>query len=385
MGSVMKVLTGILGVLAVIACLTTIGIIGYTVIGGGGSQKTADSVKTDSAQEPDIMEAPSLAPVPTILPEQTGSTDQTPSDISGDTEKHSPSTATDHVHDYKESVEKKATCYQSGKLKYTCDICGDVYYVDTPSTGHVAEDNWETVREATADKEGLKVKKCIYCDEVVAQEVVSYKGTSASATPHVHDYIASVEREPTCVLAGLRKYTCSCGSFYTEPIPAMGHIATDWTVAEAATEKQSGTEQRTCTVCGVVLDTRSIPPVTPSASPTATAAATPSASAGTSASPAATAAATTSPSASPTPTATPHVHNYTSYVLQEANCTQPGIRSYVCSCGSTYAEQIPVDPNRHNYRAVVIPPTATSAGYTLYRCTRCNDTYMDNYTQPTGQ
>ena len=182
MGSVMKVLTGILGVLAVIACLTTIGIIGYTVIGGGGSQKTADSVKTDSAQEPDIMEAPSLAPVPTILPEQTGSTDQTPSDISGDTEKHSPSTATDHVHDYKESVEKKATCYQSGKLKYTCDICGDVYYVDTPSTGHVAEDNWETVREATADKEGLKVKKCIYCDEVVAQEVVPYKGTSASAT-----------------------------------------------------------------------------------------------------------------------------------------------------------------------------------------------------------
>ena len=383
MGSVMKVLTGILGVLAVIACLTTIGIIGYTVIGSGGSQKTADSVKTDSAQEADIMDAPSLAPVPTILPDQTGSTGQIPSDPSGDTEKHSPSTATDHVHDYKETVEKKATCYQSGKLKYTCDICGDVYYVDTPSTGHVAEDNWETVREATADKEGLRVKKCIYCDEVVAQEVVPYKGSSAAATFHGHDDIASVEREPTCVLAGLRKYTGSCGSFYTEPIPAMGHIATDWTVAEAATEKQSGTEQRTCTVCGVVLDTRSIPPVTPSASPSPTAS--PTASAGTSASPAATATASPSASPSPTPTATPHVHNYTSYVLQEANCTQPGIRSYVCSCGSTYAEQIPVDPNKHNYRSVVIPPTATSAGYTLYRCTRCNDTYMDNYTQPTGQ
>ena len=95
-------------------------------------------------------------------------------------------------------MEKKATCYQAGRLKYTCDICGDVYYVDSPSTGHVAEDSWETVREATADKEGLKVKKCIYCDEVVAQEVVPYKGGSASAASHVHDYIASVEREPTC-------------------------------------------------------------------------------------------------------------------------------------------------------------------------------------------
>ena len=236
MGSVMKVLTGILGVLAVIACLATIGIIGYTVIGGSGSQKMADNVKPDSTQEADIADAPSLAPVPTILPDQTGSTDQTPSDLSGDTKKHSPSTATDHVHDYKETVEKKATCYQAGRLKYTCDICGDVYYVDSPSTGHVAEDSWETVREATADKEGLKVKKCIYCDEVVAQEVVPYKGGSASAASHVHDYIASVEREPTCVLAGLRKYTCSCGSFYTEPIPAMGHIATDWTVAEAVLE-----------------------------------------------------------------------------------------------------------------------------------------------------
>ena len=116
MGSVMKVLTGILGVLAVIACLATIGIIGYTVIGGSGSQKMADNVKPDSTQEADIADAPSLAPVPTILPDQTGSTDQTPSDLSGDTEKHSPSTATDHVHDYKETVEKKATCYQAGRL-----------------------------------------------------------------------------------------------------------------------------------------------------------------------------------------------------------------------------------------------------------------------------
>ena len=193
MGSVMKVLTGILGILAVIACLSTIGIIGYTVIGGGGSQKnTAGGSQTESGQTTDIIDAPSLAPVPTILPDTAGnSTDQTPADISDDTEKHSPSTVTDHVHDYKETVEKKATCYQAGKLKYTCEICGDVYYVDTPSTGHVAEDNWETVRTATADRDGLRVKKCSYCDEVVAQEVIPYSGSGASATPHVHDYIAS--------------------------------------------------------------------------------------------------------------------------------------------------------------------------------------------------
>lgn len=385
----MKVLTGILGVLAVIACLSTVGIVGYTIIGGGGENSTQQAVQT--------VDESIASPLPTQTPDTADAQAiQTPESISE--EKTAPATAADHVHDYTESVELKATCYQAGKLKYTCEVCGDVYYVDVLSTGHVAEDDWETVREATQEKDGLRVRKCIYCDEVVAQEVVKYTDTAdPSSTPHVHDYMATVEREATCVLAGLRKYTCSCGSFYTEQIPAKGHVATDWTVAEAATSTTYGTEQRTCTVCGTVLDSRSIPPGSSSASPSgsasasasstasASASASSTATASASASASASAASTSTASASASASASGHVHSYTSYVLKAANCTEKGVRSYICStCGSSRAEEIELDLNNHTYRSTVIAPTATSSGYTLYRCIRCNASYMDNYTEPTG-
>lgn len=356
MSGIVKVLTGILGVMAVVACLATIGIIGYSFIGAGDDEElTAQSTEEllQSQQE-----------VPTMVPEAASASDasETPSPIAV--------VSSDHVHDYEETVEVKATCYQSGRLKYICE-CGDFYYVDVLSTGHVADD-WEVVREATAERDGLRVKKCIYCDEIIAQESIPYEsetGTSdgsSSSETHVHRYTATTEREATCTLAGLRKYTCSCGNFYTEMIPAAGHVATDWTVVEEATTTQMGREQRTCSVCGVVLDSRPINVLEASATASASASAT--------------TASTASASASATPTATPHVHSYQSYVLKEANCTEKGIRSYVCSCGSSYAESIDLDLNNHTYTSVVIPATKTTQGYTVYTCIRCNYSYYDNYT-----
>lgn len=373
MENVLKVLTAILGILAVIVCLATIGVVGYSLAGGNISPV---SEKVENTAEPEEYDEEEAAPTPTIVP-----------DVNSEIE-NQPVSIKDHVHDYKESIDRKATCYQAGRMKYTCQLCNDIYYVDIPSTEHVP-DEWEIIREPSESRDGLREKRCIYCDEIVAQESIPYRyattTSSSSNEPHVHEYMAETEREPSCILAGLRKYTCSCGSFYTEQISAPGHIATDWTVAEEATATKLGREQRTCTECGVLLDSRPIPVVQASPSPSS---GNSSGSSGTSASPAATRTPqpTASPSASPaasstaTPTATPHSHEYTSYVLREANCKEKGIRSFVCSCGSTYAEAIPVDGTRHDYISAVFQPTYTSVGYTLYRCTRCNDTYMDNYT-----
>ncbi len=367
MGNLMKILTGILGVLAVIACLTTIGVIGYTLSGAGGRNTQTAITKEETKEEPEE------APVPSATPESD--------DPDGEKPTSEPADLAGHTHDYKESVEKKATCYQAGRLKYTCEECGDTYYVDVLSTGHVADEEWEVVREATADRDGLRVKRCIYCDEIIAQEVIPYQSEATKEPPHTHEYVASTEREPTCILAGLRKYTCSCGSFYTEQIPAPGHVATDWTVVEESTATKLGREQRTCTVCGVVLDSRPIPVKAASPSPSASGSSTASPSATPSASAAGTASPGQSTSPSASPTATPHSHEYVSYVIKEANCTEKGIRSFVCSCGSSYAESIELDLNRHDYVAIVVPATTSSPGYTLYRCKRCNATYMDNYTQ----
>lgn len=387
MSGVIKVLTGILGVLAVIACLATVGIIGYSLTGAGNKETTKNTDNQTTEQQ--VTAVPTTAP--TTDPGQNTEPTIAPTSI--------PAAADGHVHDYKQTVEKKATCYSAGKIKYVCE-CGDEYYVDIMSTGHVADD-WEVVTKPTADKDGLRVKKCIYCDEIVAQEVIPY-GTSSSTDgssdstgdttnqKHVHQYTAETVREPSCILAGLRKYTCSCGSFYTEMIPAPGHVATDWTVAVEPTSTQMGTEQRTCKVCGVVLDSRPLNKVSasPAASAQASASAQPSATAQASAQPSASASAqptaSASSSASAAPSASAHVHQYTSYVLKEANCTEKGIISYVCACGSSYADNLELDPNRHSYRSVVIPATQTTQGYTIYTCIRCNYSYFDNFTPALG-
>lgn len=386
MNGIVKVLTGVLGVLAAAACITTAVVIGYSMTRQEDDTEVTAQASPENAEEQ--VQEPGAA-LPTEVPEISPGSEaaQTPSPVA---------VSEDHTHDYEETIDKKATCYQAGCIKYTCKECGDTYYVDVMSTGHVAGD-WEILRKPTTDTSGLRVMKCIYCDEIIAQETIEAEkadgadGEEEEELPHVHQYTAETEREPSCILAGLRKYTCSCGDFYTEMIPAPGHVASDWDVAAEATATKMGTEQRTCVVCGVVLDSRPINKLTPSPSASPSASAAPSASAQNSAAPSGSGAATSQPTAAPTstptatPTATPHVHEYQSYVLKEANCTEPGIRSFICTCGSSYAESIERNLDNHTYRAVVIPATRVTQGYTAYTCIRCNYSYFDNYTPAIGQ
>ena len=374
MSTLMKILTGILGILAVIACVATIGIIGYSMAGGNFDQK--DAADTD---EQYLEAAASVMPPADVgtIPEGN-----VPMETPGQTV--TIVTDPDHVHDYEEEIEKKATCYRAGRLKYVCE-CGDSYFVDVSSTGHV-EDVWKVEREATKEQDGLRIKRCIYCDEVVAKEVIPYEDEEGEkpAEVHYHTYTASIEREPSCVLAGLRKYSCVCGSFYTEKIAALGHVVSDWKVAEEPTTTTLGREQRTCNVCGVVVDSRPVSMLTASPSASGAASATPTAIHSASASPTATASATPSgnPSATATTGTTPggsHSHSYTSYVLKESTCSEKGMRSFVCTCGSSYAELIDLDPNNHRYTAVITAPTANSSGFTTYTCLWCAYSYVDDY------
>ena len=366
MSGLIKGLTAILGIIAVLACIATVGIIGYSFVGGGSNNKK-NNVNDDNAIEL-ALEAQAT---PSAEPEADPNATITPQPI-----------LEGHVHDYQPVIIKKATCTESGEIEYICS-CGDSYSIDQLSTGHVPDDEWEIVREATDTTDGQRVRKCLYCDEVVASEIIPATGTeeggsNGTKTPaHEHMYVSTTEREPTCVLAGLRKHTCSCGSFYTDSIPAVGHVATDWTVKEEATTTKYGTTERTCAVCGALLDTKVLPLVSPT--PNASASASASSSAQSSGSPQASASASSSPSPSPTP----HVHNYTSYIVTPATCTQKGVRSYVCSgCGSSYAESIELNLDNHSFAATFVAPTDTQQGYTIYTCTRCNYNYKDNYIMP---
>ena len=70
-----------------------------------------------------------------------------------------------------------------------------------------------------------------------------------TAAPHVHSYTATVTQAATCIANGVMTYTCSCGSSYTESIPATGHNYVQ-TGATGATCTTNGSVTYTCANCG---------------------------------------------------------------------------------------------------------------------------------------
>ena len=64
-----------------------------------------------------------------------------------------------------------------------------------------------------------------------------------------------------------------------------------------------------------------------------------------------------------------HAHAYTEEVTKAATCTENGVRTYTCSCGDTYTEEIPA--TGHSYIC-----TETDDSY-VYICENCGDTYTE--------
>ena len=75
---------------------------------------------------------------------------------------------------------------------------------------------------------------------------------------HTHSYTSKVTKPATCTEDGVRTYTCECGDFYTETIPAIGHRYGDFVVTKSATCTEDGVKTKTCANCNDKI-TESIP------------------------------------------------------------------------------------------------------------------------------
>lgn len=75
-----------------------------------------------------------------------------------------------HSHKYTKKVTKKATCTKKGVETYTCS-CGKSYTKEIPKKEHVAG-KYAVVQKATKTKDGLKVKKCIYCNKIMNKKTI---------------------------------------------------------------------------------------------------------------------------------------------------------------------------------------------------------------------
>ena len=76
-------------------------------------------------------------------------------------------------------------------------------------------------------------------------------------------------------------------------------------------------------------------------------------------------------------------HDYV-LVVTPPTCTEQGYTTYTCSrCDGSWIDDY-TDALGHNYSTVITPPTCTEQGYTTHTCSRCGDSYADDYTDMLG-
>ena len=164
----------------------------------------------------------------------------------------------------------------------------------------VTETTTSKVTESTTAAAQAPTEKATEKQTEKPTEHPAQKPTEPATQAHAHSYTATVTKQPTCTAEGVKTFRCSCGDSYTEAISAAGHVFGAYVYNNDATEAADGTETAACTICGA-KDTR-------------TAAGTKMA----------------------------HIHNYTAAVTKAATCAEEGVKTYTCSCGSSYTEAVPV-------------------------------------------
>ena len=172
--------------------------------------------------------------------------------------------------------------------------------VTETTTSKVTESTTAATQAPTEKATEKQTEKAAEKQTEKPTEHPAQKPTEPATQAHTHNYTATVTKQPTCTAEGVKTFRCSCGDSYTETISAAGHVFGAYVYNNDATEAADGTETAACTICGA-KDTR-------------TAAGTKIA----------------------------HVHNYTAAVTKAATCAEEGVKTYTCSCGSSYTETVPV-------------------------------------------
>ncbi len=161
---------------------------------------------------------------------------------------------------------------------------------------------------------------------------------------HRHTYEARVTKEPTCTEEGIKTYACSCGEEYTEQIAALGHKEVTDPAVEPTETEDGKTEGSHCSVCGEVLKEQQIIPATGKPDE--------------------------------------HEHKYEVTVTKEPTCTEEGIKTYACSCGEEYTEQIAALGHKE-VTDPAVEPTETEDGKTEgSHCSVCKEVLKEQQIIP---
>ena len=231
--------------------------------------------------------------------------------------------------------------------------------------------SWIMTTYPTCTDKGEEMRVCVQCTKTESREVDELS----------HQYESAVTA-PTCEEAGYTTYTCSRGdhSYLSDHVEALGHDEVTDEAVEATCTETGLTEGKHCERCGEVLVAQT---VTDKLGHNYTTVVT---------------APTCEEAGYTTYTCKRGDHSYVSDHVEalgheevtdaavDATCTETGLTEgkHCERCGEVLVAQTVTDKLGHNYTTVVTAPTCEDDGYTTYTCVRCDDSYVDDYTNALG-
>ena len=224
---------------------------------------------------------------------------------------------------------KDPTCTEPGCDAYeTCSRCDHTTYVERPALKHDLRQR--VIKAPTCTQMGWAYETCSRCDY--------------SATPLLpvlnHDLKQHAAKAPTCTEKGWDTYdTCSRCDYTTyAELPALNH-ALEQHEAQAPTCTEIGWDAyETCSRCNYTTR-KELPALN---------------------------------------------HDLEQHAAKAPTCTEKGWNAYdTCSrCDHTTYAELPA--LNHDYQAVTVEPTCEADGYTVFTCSRCNDSYTADPTDQLG-
>ncbi|MDD3572482.1 MAG: hypothetical protein PHP07_06015, partial [Eubacteriales bacterium] len=162
----------------------------------------------------------------------------------------------EHTHDYVYISTQHTNCLEPGTEIWRCE-CGEEEERPSEAYGpHSPAEGWKVETPPGCLSEGLQVRLCDVCDEILETEAIEPIGY------HTIPERWEVTLMPTCAQPGLEIKDCTlCGErLQSQEIPATAlHTAEDtWRTEAAASCVSPGLEYLQCGVCGLRMDSREI-------------------------------------------------------------------------------------------------------------------------------
>ncbi len=267
-------------------------------------------------------------------------------------------------HTYEQSVTQ-STCTAQGFTTFICTKCGNNYISEyTPKKEH-AFGEWIVTQEPTCKAAGSKYKECSACGTKSASEKIemlphTYEQSVTQSTCTAqgftmftctkcgnsyqtnytalaaHTYERKSVTEPTCTAQGFTTFTCTkCGSSYQ----------TDYTALAAHTYERKSVTQPTCTTQGYTTYCCALCGDSYRSDYTET---------------------------------LPHTESVWE-IVREPGCSYLGNQRKRCLVCNITLEMATIDKLPHDYSEHIVPPNGSEAGYMLYTCTVCGNSYRDGY------